>query len=182
MKKDLLKYKHYFIALGALLFYLYITEPLFISILEQKNQIDLNEKKLSKINGMIESEAQIISLLNDNELKLKNAESFFYKSESESEFKLELQKQIEEILQEANCEIETLDWNGKVDLENLYRWNLNLRYQGNPACIIQASRKIESLLPIVNINNYRYTARRINGAVRTKITAILELTILQDKA
>ncbi|MEL0642497.1 hypothetical protein V6260_18040 [Pseudoalteromonas aliena] len=176
MKSDLLKYKHYFIAIAALLVGLYITDPLWISYKELTQTKALNSVRANKLSTLLTQQTQLQQqLVRAKELSESIAPYIFNKT-SESDFKLKAQQAVEQALKQANCNLERVEWQGKVQLTpNLEQWLLTIRFNGAPLCLVTATKAIELLKPTVRFKKYAYNGRGFTGNPTENISADIDL-------
>jgi len=176
MKSDLLKYKHYFIAIAALLVGLYITDPLWISYKELTQTKALNSVRANKLSSLLTQQTQLQQqLVRAKELSESIAPYIFNKT-TESDFKLKAQQAVEQALKQANCNLERVEWQGKVQLTpNLEQWLLTIRFNGAPLCLVAATKAIELLKPTVRFKKYAYNGRGFTGNPTENISADIDL-------
>lgn len=176
--KDLIKYQHYLIFTLSAIVFLYVLEPLYSEIKDQQSSIFLMEKRLNKTTAVIENQeefAKQLALKKEIESEIK---PLIFSYETEAKFKLEAQQQIEKVINDANCKIESTSWDGVINLQQIDSWKMSVRFKGNPSCLLKVTRGVESMEPLVSIIEYRFSGRRINENVRTQVTGILELKLL----
>lgn len=181
MKANLIKYKHYLILLTALLFSSYLVVPLWELQQELRSEIKMLKKQLLKIDKLIGNE----TIFDERGVKAKQkqakSEVYIFQQPNEAKLKLDVQLKLEHLFTDANCEMGRVSWkNASVVDQTLTRWTVEVRFKGNPSCIIKTTRSFATAKPLMRIQDFDYSARRINGEVRNKITATLKIMILQS--
>lgn len=181
MKSDLLKYKHYLLLLLALLIVNFVLEPLWQNAVTLQQKVYMDSVKASKISSLMAIKEDVEKqdgMLSIRTLKLQ---PYLFPASTESEFKLVAQGKIENILADANCNVERIGWKSRSVIgESLIKWTLEARYRGNPECALGASRKIESLQPIVKIADYSYAGKKVSGEKNNSMVIMLSLVMWQN--
>ncbi|MEI8623673.1 hypothetical protein P4S67_03950 [Pseudoalteromonas sp. B137] len=176
MKSDLLKYKHYFIAIAALLVGLYITDPLWISYNELTQTKALNSVRANKLSSLLTQQTQLQQQLEHAKKLSENITPYMFNKTTESDFKLKAQQAVEQVLKQANCNLERVEWQGKVQLTpSLEQWLLTIRFNGAPLCLVTAAKAIELLKPTVRFKEYTYNGRSFTGNPTENINADVDL-------
>jgi len=176
MKSDLLKYKHYFIAIAALLVGLYITDPLWISYKELTQTKALNSVRANKLSTLLTQQTQLQQQLEQAKTLSESIAPYMFNKTTESDFKLKAQQKVEQALKQANCNLERVEWQGKVQLTpNLEQWLLTIRFNGAPLCLVTATKAIELLKPTVRFKEYAYNGRSFTGNPTENINADIDL-------
>lgn len=176
MKSDLLKYKHYFIAIAALLVGLYITDPLWISYKELTQTKALNSVRANKLSTLLTQQTQLQQQLEQAKTLSESIAPYMFNKTTESDFKLKAQQKVEQALKQANCNLERVEWQGKVQLTpNLEQWLLTIRFNGAPLCLVTATKAIELLKPTVRFKEYAYNGRSFKGNPTENINADIDL-------
>ncbi|MBE3672535.1 hypothetical protein [Pseudoalteromonas distincta] len=176
MKSDLLKYKHYFIAIAALLVGLYITDPLWISYNELTQTKVLNSVRASKLSSLLTQQTQLQQQLEHAKKLSENITPYMFNQTTESDFKLKAQQKVEQALKLAKCNLERVEWQGKVQLTpSLEQWLLTIRFNGAPLCLVTATKAIELLKPTVRFKEYTYNGRSFTGNPTENINADVDL-------
>jgi hypothetical protein len=176
MKSDLLKYQHYFIAIAALLVGLYITEPLWLSYKELTQTKQLNTLRANKLEALLTQQTQLKQQLTQAKQVSESIAPYLFNQMSESDFKLKAQQLIEQALKQAQCSLERVEWQGKVQLTpTLEQWLLTLRFNGAPLCLLNATKNIELLNPTVRFKTYAYNGRSFTGNPTENINADIDL-------
>ena len=113
MKSDLLKYKHYLLLLLALLIVNFVLEPLWQNAVTLQQKVYMDSVKASKISSLMAIKEDVEKqdgMLSIRTLKLQ---PYLFPASTESEFKLVAQGKIENILADANCNVERI---GKAEV------------------------------------------------------------------
>lgn len=180
MMQDLIKFKHHLLFLAALLIANYIIEPLWQNQTELKSKANSIENRVNKVEHLITQKELLEIQQGKIQLNLFKFLPLLYKQKNEAVFKLTAQTAIETSLKEANCEVEQIGWQGSESLSNdIRRWQLDARFKGGPSCLLTAARELESLKPIVRVNDYFYGGRRIDSDPSSIVRAQLELVMWQ---
>lgn len=183
MKSDLLKYKHYFIVIAALLFGLYITDPLWVSYKELTQTKTLNAVRANKLTTLLTQQTQLQQQLAQAQEAAKSITPYLFNQTTESDFKLKAQQAVEQALKQAQCNLERVEWQGKVQLAPLLeQWVLSIRYNGQPLCLVKASKAIELLKPTVRFKEYAYNGRSFTGNPNENISADIDLIMWNNTA
>ncbi|AQP99414.1 hypothetical protein B0W48_06120 [Pseudoalteromonas aliena] len=181
MKSDLLKYKHYIAILLALVFINFIVEPLWANIEALQEKVYSYEVKVDKINNLMEIKGDIEKqegLLSIRNLQLQ---PYLFPASTEAEFKLIAQGKVETVLADSHCNVERIGWKSRSNIHGqLIRWTLEARYRGNPRCALNASRKFESLQPIIKISDYSYAGKEVSGNKNNQMVIALTLVMWQN--
>ncbi|MCF2901376.1 hypothetical protein E5N72_04105 [Pseudoalteromonas sp. MEBiC 03607] len=181
MKSNLLKYKNYLFVLSALIVANFVLDPMWKNIETLQQKVYLDESKVVKVENLIANKKQIekqSGLLSINKLKLQ---PYLFTASTESEFKLTAQGKIEKLLQTNNCNVERIGWAGKSNIEQqLVRWTLEARFRGNPECVLNVSRQLESLEPMVKIADYSYAGKEVSGDKQNYMVVALTLIMWQN--
>lgn len=183
MKSDLLKYKHYFIVIAALLFGLYVTDPLWVSYKELTQTKTLNAVRANKLTALLTQQTQLQQQLTQAQEAAKSITPYLFNQATESDFKLKAQQSIEHALKQAQCNLERVEWQGKVQLApSLEQWLLSIRFNGQPLCLVKASKAIELLKPTVRFKEYAYNGRDFTGNPNENISADIDLIMWNNTA
>lgn len=180
MKQDLLKYRHYLILLSALLLVKFVTEPLWQQQVTQQANNALIAKQANKANALLDNHELLSKTGEQQQALLTKLLQQTFVSGSEAEFKLQAQSSIEQAVKQANCKVERIGWKGVTQvLPSLNRWQLEMRFSGEPVCILSATKALESLKPLVSISSYYYNGE-LNGNPQGLANARLQLTMWQS--
>jgi len=179
---ELIKYKHYLIVTAALIFGLYITEPLMLAYDELKQTNTLNQKRETKLTALLSEQqvlAEQLALAEQNKTKLQ---ALMFNKPSESDFKLTAQTLLESTLEPVNCSIERVAWRGETPInENISQWRLNVRFNGDALCVVKATKKLESLTPLIRFAEYNFTSREWNGSTTQSLTGDIDLIMWNNR-
>ncbi|MCQ8879459.1 hypothetical protein NQT69_15770 [Pseudoalteromonas shioyasakiensis] len=180
--QELEKYKHYFIVVAALLLALYVTDPLWISYQELKQQNSMQQKRANKLAELLKQQQTLIEQL---EVVHNNAEQildYVFVKNSESDFKLTAQQLIEKTFNSAQCEIDRLGWQGQTPLnDKIVQWRLNVRFKGSSLCVLNVTKQLELLTPLVRFTEYNYIARRWEGKHDQSLTGDIDILMWNNK-
>lgn len=181
MKDNVLKYQHYLIVLAALLVANYITSPLWEYQKEQRAEIQLLDKQVSKIERLINNQALFdkqFTNVKENETAIAH---YIFQENDEAKFKLQVRLALEKILTTAKCDVDRITWKYSAPINSsLKKWSLEARFKGNPACMITTTRLLGSYEPLMRVDDFSYRTRKLNGQVSNKISARLMLNIWQS--
>ena len=178
MKNELLKYKHYFVLLSALLLANYVLVPLSAWQETQLNTLKLLTKKYNKTQELFKGNDKIS--IKENELVEKMAlyNSALFKTKDLATFKLRAQSKIEKFLTESNCKIERIGFKGNSILEhNIERWTLEIRYKGDALCVLNTTRTLESMQPKVRIDSYNVLHQGLKEDALGEFNANLNVSV-----
>lgn len=178
--QELLKYKHYLILISALLIVKYALVPLYDNLLIEQSNYVREHERLNKIETLVEHKSELDELGEKQLFEVMKAEKLVYRQSDDSILKLEIQRQIEKILKQVGCDVEQVAWKGSVSInDSLKLWQLDTRYKGNASCLLNATREIESISPLIRIQSYFYGAKEITKGKHVNVTANLELVMWQ---
>jgi len=178
--QDLIKFKHHLLFLAALIIANYVVVPLWENQNKLKNKTFRIESRVNKVERLITQKELLEVQQGKIQLNLFKLLPLLYKQKNEAVFKLTAQTAIEASLKQANCEVEQIGWQGSTELsKDITRWQLDARFKGGPNCILTAARELESLKPIVRIENYFYGGRRIDSDPSSVVRAQLKLIMWQ---
>lgn len=187
--KELEKYKHYLVVVFALIFALYITEPMVLTYGELHQTNQLNKKRASKLNNLLDEQNKLLEKLDMANQEASTLQSYIFNKPTESEFKLTAQTLIGNTLETAGCSIERVTWRGETPIsDSISQWRINIRFNGNALCTLKATKGIEQLIPLVRILEYNYTSRDWDGSFNHSLVGDIDLimwneikTIVEEK-
>ncbi|NOU51807.1 hypothetical protein HG263_14815 [Pseudoalteromonas sp. JBTF-M23] len=164
--KELIKFKHYFIVLGAILFATYITDPLWNLYLQQSESLALSNARIDKVSSLLDNKSQLIDALGVLEAQTEQVSELVFTQATEGEYKLTVQKAIENILTESNCKLNILNWSDATQiLEGMSAKVVDIELSGGPLCIAKSMRLLEAHKPIIRIEKYAFGARGWFGRI-----------------
>lgn len=177
--ENLLRYKHYFLFLIALIILNFVILPLFILQSEQQENINLLNRKLLKTESLINNK-EILKKQNEiithNELLIPQ---YTFKGNTD-DVKLSIQKTIEETITKANCQLSRVSFTGEEQLSTLLvRWRVEARYKGDINCLMKASRAFEQNKPLISINSFTYNGNKLELDKFAIMNAKLILNFIQ---
>lgn len=179
MKSDILKYKHYLILLAALLVVNYVTVPLWELQEEQKQELTLLEKHASKVEKLMAGQDGFTKKLTQVQELQSSVEPFIFQQVTEAKFKLVAQQKLEKLLNDAHCSMERVKWLSSTPVNNsLTRWRLELRFTGNPACMVKTTRALGTIQPVMRIKDFTFSSSPITGQAASRITTMLTIILL----
>jgi len=179
MKQELLKYRHHLLLIAALLLLKVVTEPLWQQQQVQRDNNALIKKQVNKAQHLLNNQQQLDESSKQQQQLLIKLSKFTFAQASEASFKLAAQAKLEQVLTKANCNVERIGWEGVTQISpTLNRWQLETRFSGEPMCLLNVTRALEALSPIVNISSYYYNGD-LNGEPRGKGNARLQLQMWQ---
>lgn len=174
------KYQHYSIIICVLLFVTYILEPMWGFSIEQQNKLVLLKKKAAKYNVLIEGADTLEELNTQATFDEKKALAYMFKERDSSKLKLLVQTQIEKILQESQCEMNRIGWKSDEPVvDDIFKWELEVLFNGSPTCLLSFNRKIENVIPLYNVEEFKYRGRDWVGNPSEKLSGEVTLSILQ---
>lgn len=178
MKADLLKYKHYLLMLLALLLANYLLVPLTEFQQDQQQKLSLLKKKQAKTVSLMDKNIQFTELNNQLAIYLKNAHDYLYLLQSEADFKLTAQTQIEHHLKEAGCDISRIGFKGNQQITpKVQKWFMDIRYRGDVSCLIGLTRGLETARPYINIEEYSYSVRDFDKKAEGDFNAKVSVSV-----
>lgn len=178
MKSELEKYKHYLVLLLALIVANYIVMPLSEWQSSQQQTVTLLEKKLAKTKDLLHNSSSLDHSLDKVSTQLKQFEQLSFIAKDEASFKLVAQEKIEKALAQAACKIERIGFKGNTQLrDNIERWSLEIRYKGDAVCLVQTTRLLESMKPIVKIDSYNVNHRGFTTEATGSFNARLNVSV-----
>jgi len=160
MTKEINKYRHYLLIIGALVIANYLIVPLSDWQVELKQNLALLEKQEGKVSNLIHNQAKLETQLNESNEIIKQLNAALFLMPSEGEFKLSVQAIIEKAMIDAGCTIERIGFKGSNEVTaNVVRWTMEIRYQGDIGCMTKATRALESFSPLIDIVSYNMNHR-----------------------
>jgi len=175
---NLTPYKHYIFILIALVVANYVLVPLSEWQKEQASTLSLLSKQQRKVKALIDNKEHFDLLQLEVNAELKKNEQYLFSQSSESNFKLIAQSTIEGVLNDAGCTIQRIGFKGNTAITNdINRWVLELRYQGDSECMLKTTRGLESLIPIVNITDFNFNHRGLKKEGQGSFNAQLTATV-----
>lgn len=182
MTAQINKYKHYLFIVGALVLANFFLIPLSEWQQELRHSVELIEKQQGKVDNLVGAKDDLISSLTESEKKIKNLERFMFLSSSDNKFKLSAQSKLENILNAAGCTIERIGFKGNSAVtKSTLRWSMDVRYKGDFGCMVQATRKLESLTPYIDIVGYNLNHRGFTKALEGVFNAQLQIDVWQKE-
>jgi hypothetical protein len=176
----LIKYKNHLIILAAILTAKFVLIPMFDNQQALHQVTKLSEKRISKIEKLIDKKERLIQAQGKLQLDLAKINTLLFTNNSESNFKISAQGIIETALKDSNCTIEQVGWDGMQTVaESLNRWQLKAQYKGDANCLLKATRNLEELEPLVRIKSFFYGGKQIEKKPNSIVTARLELIMWQ---
>ncbi|KAF7775482.1 hypothetical protein PCIT_a1684 [Pseudoalteromonas citrea] len=173
---EIKKYKHYLIVLTAVLFALYVTEPLWLMLNKQKETLLLSDVRIAKAQRLMRNKEQLDAQLQQLIQDAEKVPSLVFVDASEGEYKLSVQTKIEAILQSAGCKLNILNWDESAQiLNNLEAKSVKVDFSGSPLCLAKTFRAVENSQPVLRIVKYAYGARGWYGKINENLEA--EITI-----
>lgn len=168
------------ILLAAILTAKFVLVPMFDNQQALHQVTKLSEKRISKIEKLVDKKDRLIQAQGKLQLDLAKINTLLFINNSESSFKISAQGLIETALKESNCTIEQIGWDGMESVtESLNRWQLKAHYKGDANCLLKATRNLEELEPLVRIKSYFYGGKQIEKKPNSIVTARLDLIMWQ---
>jgi ribosomal protein L22 len=94
-----------------------------------------------------------------------------------------VQQKLETLFAEAKCKVQRINWKSSTPVsESITRWSVQTRFKGNPACLIKITRAFGATKPLLRVQDFSFSSRKIDGQVRNKINAVVELFVLHMPA
>lgn len=178
MKADLFRYRHYLLMLLALLLANYLLVPLTEFQQEQQQSLSLLKKKQVKTDSLFGKDIEFTLLNKQLDDFLKNAHKYIYSQQSEADFKLIAQTQIENHLKEAGCNISRIGFKGSQQITpNVDKWYMDIRYGGDVSCLIGLTRGLETSKPYINIEEYSYSVRDFDKRAKGDFNAKMSVSV-----
>lgn len=174
--KELIKYKHYFIVIAAILMATYVTDPLWLLYQEQKETLALSEKRTEKAQALVANRDELEALFTQLKEDNTKAASLLFTENTEGEYKLAVQNNLEEILSSAGCTLNIISWDEAAQtLSQIESRNVKVDLSGSPLCLAKTVRLVESNKPLLRIERYAYGARGWYGQISESLE--VELTV-----
>lgn len=172
------QYKHYFILITTLLVANYVVLPMSVWQTEQQQTLALITKKSNKVSSLLASETEYAEQLTKVTNDVQHMRRFVFDDADEAKFKLTAQSKIEQILNEAECNIQRINFKGNTQVrEKLIRWQVELRFKGDALCMTQTTRGLESLLPNISISDFNVNHRGLTDEVEGHFNAVMNVTL-----
>ncbi len=169
--------------LAALLLANFLVVPLWQLMQEQKQEINLLSTHELKLNTLIANASRYQGLINKAEQNEQEIQAYVFSQASEAKFKLTVQQKLEALFAEAKCSVQRINWKSATPVsEGITRWSVQTRFKGNPACMIKITRALGETKPLLRVQDFVFTSRKIDGQVRNKINAVVELFVLHMPA
>ncbi|GAP74600.1 hypothetical protein W04_1116 [Pseudoalteromonas sp. SW0106-04] len=179
--KELLKYKHYLLVIAALVIAKFILTPLWEDVLVRQNELLLKERKVLKTEQLMSARDSLDKYQGQLDIAAFKIHPYLFSVQSDAEFKLQAQGKIEGLLKEHDCNVESIGWEGKTNIEDiLARWQLQVRFKGNPECALNVTRKLEEMEPLVRVSQYSFAGREVSGDRSNKMVIMLSLEMWQN--
>lgn len=179
---ELIKYKHYLIVTAALIFALYITEPLMLMYDELKQTNELNQKREVKLTELLAQQQTLAEQLELAESNASKVKPYLFNKASESEFQLAAQTLVEKTFSASDCSIDRVAWQGKIVInEHINQWRLNIRFKGESLCVVNVTKQLETLAPLLRFAEYNYTSRDWAGNPQQSLTGDIDLIMWNNQ-
>ncbi|WP_404341345.1 hypothetical protein [Pseudoalteromonas mariniglutinosa] len=180
--QELEKYKHYFIVVAALLLALYVTDPLWLSYQELKQQNSMQQKRANKLDELLKQQDTLTEQLEVAQTYAEQLLPYVFINNSESDFKLAAQQLIEKTFDSVECEIDRLGWQGQTPLnDKIVQWRLNVRFKGSSLCVLKITKQLELLTPLVRFTEYNYTGRSWAGKPNERLTGDIDILMWNNQ-
>ncbi|RXF02887.1 hypothetical protein [Pseudoalteromonas sp. PS5] len=174
--KELIKYKHYLIFIVVILGATYITDPLWLLYQEQKETLALSKKRTEKALALVANRDELEAKFSQLNQESSKANALLFSQVSEGEYKLAVQNTLEEILSNAGCTLNVVDWEEAAQVSAYVQSkSIKVDFSGSPLCLAKTVRLIESNTPALRIERYAYGARGWYGKFSERLEA--ELTV-----
>ncbi|MFC3033087.1 hypothetical protein ACFOEE_11190 [Pseudoalteromonas fenneropenaei] len=174
------KYKYYISIALTLIFFAYITEPLQELKVELDGELDMQTKRLLKVENLLENKNQVEEQLSSIIQLDEKLQSYLFKVKSEGQLKLEVQQKIDNLLKEANCQIDSLNWLDKLVLNNkVNQWQVKLEFKGPSVCAIKLMRLLENSTPIMRISYYAIGGQDWTGKASEELLGEITVKVWQ---
>lgn len=177
------KYQHLLLITAGLLVALYIVEPLWLWRDELKQSYQLQSVRADKGQYLLEQQSKLDAEIANSAEAAEKLQSLIFQQLGEGDFKLAVQKQLEQIISASRCEFDRLAWRGETAVsEDMLRWHVDIRFSGSPLCLTEVTRKLEMQSPLIRVAKYKYQGREWQGAANENINAEIELMVWQSLA
>lgn len=180
--ESLNKYKHYFIVLAALLFYLYVTEPLYEERIALNDKLVLSEKRVEKTALLLSQVDEISEKSGILETEKARLNDYIFDEALEGAFKVKVQTLVNEQFQNANCQVSTFVWRDKESLTStLSSWLFEVQFTGTLLCIAQVTRLLESQEPLLRVKEFAHGGRLWTGKSTELLDGEMVLKVWQKE-
>lgn len=172
------QYRHYLLIIVALVVANYIILPLSELQEEQQQKLALLSKQSNKVSNLLANEADYDNLLEQADNNLQQMRGFVFIQPDESSFKLIAQAQLEKVLNNAECDIQRINFKGDTKVsDELSRWRVELRFKGDATCLTQTTRGLEVSMPSINIADFNVNHRGLDEKVAGEFNAVMNVTL-----
>jgi hypothetical protein len=172
------QYRHYFFIILALMVANYAILPLSELQEEQQQTLSLLSKQSNKVRNLLANEADYDNLLEQVDNNLQQMRSFIFIQPDVSAFKLIAQAQLERVLNNAECDIQRIDFKGDTKVsDKLSRWRVELRFKGDATCLTQTTRGLEASIPSIHIADFNVNHRGLDKKVAGEFNAVINVTL-----
>ncbi|TMP66225.1 hypothetical protein CWB76_18550 [Pseudoalteromonas sp. S1609] len=183
---DLKQPKHQ-LALGALVILIalkFLIVPLFDWQNSQLAQLANLQKRAVKSQNVIINQSQINQAQQTINAQLKAVNSLFVDYQRESEFKLAMQQQIEQIIANNQLQINTSSWLPSITVANnqLIRHQLRLNLKGKMRDFINLIILLESKTPKVELKSLNINLKGQNNESLGRVEGTVELAFYMHQA
>ncbi|MBR8842488.1 hypothetical protein [Pseudoalteromonas sp. JC3] len=176
------KYKHYALIIIALIFAVYIVEPLREHIDATKSEVQVLQLRANKLEELVTQADTLSSEESVSEVEKERAKEWVFVAEAESAFKIKVQEQLEKILTASECQVERIGWEVSTQpFELVKKWNVELKFSGNPICMVKVTRALEGNKPMYILDGFAFQTRSWGGGIDNKIEASLKVSLFQQK-
>jgi len=177
------QYKHYFIVICSILAVNFVVFPIHDFQVSQKEKLSLLKMQSVKVESLLENESKLTDKLKSLDESISLLESALYRDVTEAKFKLRAQSKVENILTKNKCKIERIGFKGsQLITPDITRWYLELRYKGDGECLLGVTRGLESMKPIVQIDEYNVNHRRLIKEVYGEFNIRTNISIWHQKS
>jgi hypothetical protein len=178
------RYRHYWLLIAALCLVHYIIMPLYQWQTSQQQQHTLLVKKQRKTLDLLADHSALTLEIGQINSQINSAISLVYNQQNETDFKIKAQQNIEQALKKAGCQIDRIGFkNSTIIQPGLWRWHLEVRYQGKSLCLIQSTRALETMQPLVKIEDYTINHRGFTIETTNSLSVSMNLSLwhLKDR-
>lgn len=170
------QYKNYFTVIAALMFALYVTDPILLKHQELTETLALNNARAEKMLNLLNNSSELAGQVAQAEQGLAKVKSYFYREDNEGSFQLAVQQQLESVFKDSGCELQSLNWVGKVEInQQIDRWRVKVSFVGKPSCLVKLTRGVESQVPAIRFYHYSYGAQGWQGKPQETLSGDVEL-------
>jgi len=148
---------------------LLLAKFVYIPIIDWQDRTQANiiqqEKKLSKIQNILENKNLIVNENNQLTDALAITNQLFFDYQPPAAFKLSQQKKFEALLSENQLSLTQVAWEKSIDIDSLQvtHYKLGVYFKGGASNVVQFTSALEKNIPYLNVSDFVFSIKQLRG-------------------